>query len=92
LEGNLLKPGNPYCGPTDQPTNQLLAEELKYSHDRAWQHPLPFNNLFEVRQNSAIFGSRSIGGAIEALLTKVVNKRLSVLLIVFFCCPPLRRC
>jgi hypothetical protein len=42
----------------------------------------------EVWQNLAIFGSRPIGGAIEALLTKVVkqivNWQSSVLLIVVF--------
>jgi hypothetical protein len=33
LEGNLLKPGNPYCGlSTDR---RPAAEELKYSRDRA---------------------------------------------------------
>jgi hypothetical protein len=24
--------------PTDQPTDRLTAEELKYSHNRAWRH------------------------------------------------------
>jgi hypothetical protein len=34
--GKLLKPGNPYFGPTDQLTNhRLTAEELKYSRNRA---------------------------------------------------------
>ncbi len=28
LEGNLPKSGNPYCGQTDRPTNQLLTEKL----------------------------------------------------------------
>jgi hypothetical protein len=42
----------------------------------------------EVWQNSAIFGGRPIGSAIEALLTKVVNQRSSVLPIVFFLLPP----
>jgi hypothetical protein len=39
LEGNLLKPGNPYFGLTDQPTNQqLTTEELKdSSNSRARQ-------------------------------------------------------
>jgi hypothetical protein len=36
----------------------------------------------EVWQNSASFGNRPIGGAIEALLTKVVNQQSSVLPIV----------
>jgi hypothetical protein len=41
-----------------------------------------------VWQNLAPFGGRLIGGAIEALLTKVVNRQLSVLLIVIFSLPP----
>ncbi len=45
LEGNLLKPGNPYCGPTtDQPT----VEQLKYSCNRAQRCRRPTNNMFEV--------------------------------------------
>jgi hypothetical protein len=40
--------------------------------------------MLEVWQNSASFGSRPIGGAVEALLTKVVNWRSSLLLIVVF--------
>ncbi len=27
LEGNLPKPGNPYCGPTDRPTNKQLTDQ-----------------------------------------------------------------
>jgi hypothetical protein len=38
----------------------------------------------EVWKNLAIFSGRPIGGALEALLTKVGNQRLSVLLIVDF--------
>jgi hypothetical protein len=38
----------------------------------------------EVWQNSAIFGGRPIGAAIEVLLTKVVNQQLSVSPIVVF--------
>jgi hypothetical protein len=41
----------------------------------------------EVWQNVAIFGGRPIGGAFEALLTKVVNWQLSVSPIVFFVAP-----
>jgi hypothetical protein len=85
LEGNLLKPSNPYCGPTDRrPTVRLTAEELKYSRDTAQWCRHPTNNMFEVGQNSAPFGGRPIGGAVEALLTKVVNRRASVMLIVYF--------
>jgi hypothetical protein len=40
--------------------------------------------MLEVWQNLASFGGRLIGGAVEALLTKVGNQRLSVLPIVFF--------
>jgi hypothetical protein len=36
----------------------------------------------EVWQNLAIFGGKPIGGAVEALLTKVGNRRLSVSLII----------
>jgi hypothetical protein len=39
--------------------------------------------MLEVWQNSASLGSRPISGTVEALLTKVVNWRLSVALIVF---------
>jgi hypothetical protein len=80
LEGNLLKPGNPYCRPM---TNRLVAEELKYSHNRARRRQRPSNNLLEVWQNSAIFGSRPIGAAVEALLTIIVNQQLSLLPIGF---------
>jgi hypothetical protein len=80
LEG-LPKPGTPYCGPA---TNQPLAEELKYSRDGAWRCQCPTNNMLEVWQNLASFGSRQIGGAVEALLTKVVSGRSSELLIVVF--------
>jgi hypothetical protein len=45
--------------------------------------------MFKVWQNLASFGGRLIGGAIEALLTKVVNWQSSVLPIVVFSYPPL---
>jgi hypothetical protein len=38
----------------------------------------------EVWQNCASFGGTPIGGAVEALFTKVVNQGLSVSLIVVF--------
>jgi hypothetical protein len=41
------------------------------------------NNMFEMWQNVAPFGSRPIGGAVEALLTKDVKQQSSVL--PFFC-------
>ena len=41
--------------------------------NRAWRHQRPTNNMFKVWHNSAPFGSRPIGGAVEVLLTKVVN-------------------
>jgi hypothetical protein len=41
-----------------------------------------------VYKNLAIFGGRLIGGAVEALLTKVINWRSSVLPIVVFLLPP----
>ncbi len=87
LEGNLPKSGNPYCGPTNDrrpTTNWLTAEELKYSRHSAQGHLCPTNNMFEVWQNSAPFGGRPIGAAVEALLTKFVNWWSSVLLIVVF--------
>jgi hypothetical protein len=49
LEGNLPKPGSPYCGPTDD--QQLTAEELKYSRNKARRSRCPTNNLLEVWQN-----------------------------------------
>jgi hypothetical protein len=92
LEGNLLKPGNRYCGlltndrPTtnNQPTNQPPAEELKYIRNREQQHQHPTNNMLEVWQNLAHFGSRPIGGAVEVLLTNLVNQQSSVSPIVIF--------
>jgi hypothetical protein len=88
LEGNLLKPSSPYCGPpnqpTNQPTDQPTAEELKYSRHRAWQHQRPTNNMFKVWKNLAPFGGRPIGGVVEALLTKDINWGSSVSPIVFF--------
>ncbi len=90
LEGNLPKPGNPYCGPT---TDRPLAQELKYSRNRAWWHWCPTNNLLEVWQNSAIFSGKSIGGAVKALSTKNVNRRSSVLpIVVFLLSSAARRC
>ncbi len=72
----------------DQPTNQLVTEELKYSCNKARRRQCPTNNLMEVWQNLAIFGGRSIGGAVEELLTKVVNRRMSVSqIVVFFVAP-----
>jgi hypothetical protein len=68
----------------DQPTNQLTAEELKYSHTRSRRHQRLTNNLLEVWQNLAPFGGRPIGAAVEALLTKVVNRQLSVSPIAVF--------
>jgi hypothetical protein len=62
----------------------MTTEELKYSCDRAQWHRRPTNNMFEVWQNSAPFGSRPIGGAIEVMLTKVINQQSSVLPIVVF--------
>jgi hypothetical protein len=44
--------------------------------------------MFEVWQNLAIFSGQPIGGAIEALLNKVINQQLSVLPIVVFSLPP----
>jgi hypothetical protein len=38
----------------------------------------------EVWQNSAIFSGKPIGGAVEALLTKVINQQSTVLPIVAF--------
>jgi hypothetical protein len=50
----------------------------------------PTNNMLEVWQNWVIFGGRPIGGAVKALLTKVVNRRLTVPPIVVFCVGPRR--
>jgi hypothetical protein len=55
----------------------MTAEELKYSRHSAWQRQRPINNLLEVWQNSAIFGSRPISATIEALLMIVVNRQSS---------------
>jgi hypothetical protein len=49
---------------------------------------MPHYNLLEVWQNLAPFGSRPIDSTIEALLTKVVNWRSSVLLIVEYFVSP----
>jgi hypothetical protein len=51
--------------------------------------------MFGVWQNLAPFGGRPIGGAVEALLTKVLNHQSSVLPIVVFLLPhtaPLLAC
>jgi hypothetical protein len=41
--------------------------------------------MFKVWHNLAHFGGTLIGGTVEALLTKVVNRRLSILpTVVFF--------
>jgi hypothetical protein len=40
--------------------------------------------MLEVWQNLASFGGRPISGAVEALLTEVINRRLLLLLIVLF--------
>jgi hypothetical protein len=80
LEGN-IKPSNPYCGlstidrwTNDRLTNQQpAAEELKYSRDWERRNPQPNKNLFKVWQNMAIFGGRPINGAVEVLLTKIIN-------------------
>ncbi len=72
FKGNILTPGNPYCGPTNQ---QLVAEEYKYSWDRAWRRRCPTNNMIEVWQILVPFSGRPIGSTIEALLTKVINWR-----------------
>jgi hypothetical protein len=40
--------------------------------------------MLEVWQNLSSFSGRPIGGAVEALLTKIVNWQLSVLPIVGF--------
>jgi hypothetical protein len=45
--------------------------------------------MFEVWQNLAPFSGRPIGGAVEVLLTKFVNWRLSVLPILIFLLSPL---
>jgi hypothetical protein len=45
--------------------------------------------MLEVWQNLAIFGSRPVGSAFEALLTKDVNRQSTVLpIVVFFDAPP----
>jgi hypothetical protein len=62
----------------------VTAEELQHSRNRAQRRQHPTNYLLEVWQNMAIFGSRPIGGAVEMLLTKVLNWQLSVLPIVVF--------
>jgi hypothetical protein len=80
----------------DQPTNQQskndrrTADELKYSRHSARRCQCPTNNLLEVWQNLAIFGGRPISGAVEVLLTKVINRQLSFLSIVVFFVAPCR--
>jgi hypothetical protein len=76
----------------DQPTDQQptandqrpLTEEFQYSRHSAQQHQRPTNNMLELWQNLAPFGDRPIGGAVEALLTNVVNRQSSVSPIVIF--------
>jgi hypothetical protein len=76
LEGNSQSPVTLIVDQlTNQQTNnnQLTAEELNYSRDRARRHQRPTSNMLEVWQNSAYFGNRPIGAAVEALLTKVIS-------------------
>jgi hypothetical protein len=73
--------------PTNRPTKQLTAEELKYSRNRARRRQHPSKNLLEVWQNLTTFGDRQIGSAVEALLTKNVNWQSSVSPIVVFLLP-----
>ncbi len=73
--GNLLKPGSFYFRPTID--CRPVEEELKYSRNRARRHWRTSNDLLEVWQNSAIFGSRLIGAAVEALLMIIVNRQSS---------------
>jgi hypothetical protein len=73
---------------TNDQQHQPTTEELNYSSNWAWRHQRPTNNLLEVWQNLAPFRSRLIGGAVEALLTKVVNWQLSVSPTVVFLLPP----
>jgi hypothetical protein len=69
--GKPPKARQPSLWPVDQwPTT---TEELKNRRNRARWRQHPINNMFEVWQNLAPFGSRPIGGAVEALLTKIIN-------------------
>ncbi len=83
-----LNPSSFHYGPTNnrRTTNQPAAEKLKYSRNRARQRQRPTNYVFEVWQDSAPFGGRPIGGAVEALLTKVVNnpRYLGLPIVIFF--------
>jgi hypothetical protein len=54
-----------------------VAEELKYSRNRARRRQRPSNDLLQVWQNSAIFGGRPIGAVIETLLMIIVNQQSS---------------
>ncbi len=72
--------------PTDQPTDQSTDRSTdqpqrnkKCSQDRARGRQCPTKNLLEVWQNLAIFGGIPISGTVEALMTKVVDRWLSVL-------------
>jgi hypothetical protein len=70
---------------TNQPANQLLAEKLKYSHNRAQQRQRFTNNIIKVWQNLAPFGGSPLGSAVELLLTKVLNwQPLTLLIVVFY--------
>jgi hypothetical protein len=42
--------------------------------NRARRRQRPTNYMFKVWQNLALFGGRPIGGTVEALLNKVVNR------------------
>ncbi len=61
--------------PTTNDQRPATAEELKYSRYMARRRWCPTNNMFKVWQNLAPFGGRPIGSAVEALLTKVVNRQ-----------------
>ncbi len=67
--------------PTDQPTNRLTTEELKYSCNTARRRCCPTNNLLEVWQNSAPFGGRPIGAAVEALFWRETSQSPGTLIV-----------
>ncbi len=72
--------------PTDRPTDRSQRNQNTDTIGHGGvDAPL---TILEVWQNLAIFGGRPIGGAVEALLNKVINRKSSVSPIVVFLLPP----
>ncbi len=89
----------PFGGKPPKALEHLLWTDQPTTNDRPQRNQItaaighgdigaPLTNLLEVCKNLPIFGGRPISGAVEALLTKVVNRQSSVSPIVVFVVAP----